>query len=91
MFDSELPDVAECIVVARGSVTADPNNLLPHLRWELGQVMTRVRPQDLSAAEIAALLAILAPAHSRVIGGPAGRPGLRVVGVRGEHPAPDLV
>jgi hypothetical protein len=45
---------------------------------------------DLSAAEITALLAILRLPHCRVIGGPAGRPGLRVVGVRGEHPAPNL-
>ena len=58
--------------------------LLPHLRWELEQVMTRVCPQDLSTAEIAALLAILRPAHSRVIGGPASRPGLRVLGVDGD-------
>jgi hypothetical protein len=64
--------------------------LLPHLRWELEQVMTRVRPTDLSAAEIAALLGILRPAHSRVIGGPAGRPGLRIIGGRGEQPAPKL-
>jgi hypothetical protein len=42
-------------------------NLLPHLRWELGAVMSRVRPDDLSATEITALLAILMPAHSRVI------------------------
>jgi hypothetical protein len=71
-------------------VKTDGNSLLPHLRWELQQVMARVRPEDLSAAEIAALLVILTPAHSRVIGGPAGRPGLPIVGVRGEHPAPNL-
>jgi hypothetical protein len=64
--------------------------LLPHLRWELEQVMTRVRPADLSAAEIAALLGILRLAHSRVIGGPPGRPGLRIIGGRGEQPAPKL-
>ncbi|MCW2590276.1 MAG: hypothetical protein JWQ86_2703, partial [Mycobacterium sp.] len=39
----------------------------------------RVQPVDLSAAEIAALLTILRLAHARVIGGPAGRPGLRVL------------
>jgi hypothetical protein len=66
------------------------NCLLPHLRWEIQQVMSRVRPDDLSAAEIAALLAILRPAHARVIGGPAGRPLLRLLGTRGEQSAPQL-
>ena len=41
-------------------------------------------------AEIAALLAILGPALTRVIGGPASRPRLHVLGGRREHPAPDL-
>ena len=63
--------------------------LWPHLRWELQQVMARVQPEDLSAAEIAALLVILRPAHSRVIGGPAARPGLRLL-VSGDQPAPQL-
>jgi hypothetical protein len=72
------------INTAHGYVQTDRGRaLLPHLRWELEQVMGRVRPVDLSAVEIGALLAILMPAHSRVIGGPAGRPGLRVLGVRG--------
>jgi hypothetical protein len=35
-------------------------------------VMSRVRPDDLSAEEITALLAVLTPAHSRVIGTPVG-------------------
>jgi hypothetical protein len=64
--------------------------LSPHLRRELEQVMSQVRPDDLSVVEIAALLSILVPAHSRVIGRPAGWPVLRVVGARGEHAAPDL-
>jgi hypothetical protein len=62
----------------------------PHLRWELQQVMSRVRPEDLSDTEVAALLAILRMAHCRVIGRPAGRPGLRIVGGRGKKPAPKL-
>jgi hypothetical protein len=71
-------------------VKTGADSVLPHLRWELEQVMSRVRPEDLSAAEIAALLAILMPAHSRVIGGPTGRAGLRVLGISGKHPAPKL-
>jgi hypothetical protein len=62
----------------------------PHLRWELQQVMSRVRPEDLSAAEVSGLLAILVPAHSRVIGGPAGRPGLLILRAAGEHSAAEL-
>jgi hypothetical protein len=46
---------------------ATGDRLLPHLRWELQQVMSRVRPDDLSTSEITRLLAILAPAHSRLI------------------------
>ena len=72
-------------------INANPNTAQsehPHVRWELEQVMTRVRPEDLSATEIAALLAILRPAHARVVGGPASRPGLRIL--RSEHPAPKL-
>jgi hypothetical protein len=61
--------------ISPARVEPDAGSLLPHLRWELEQVMSRVRPADLSGAEIAALLAVLAPAHCRVIGGPAGRPG----------------
>jgi hypothetical protein len=62
-----------------GDAMPDPASLLPHLRWELEQVMSRVRPADLSGVEIAALLAVLAPAHCRVIGGPTSRPGLPVL------------
>jgi hypothetical protein len=55
-----------------GIVRATDDHLLPHLRWELEQVMSRVRPQDLSTTEITALLATLTPAHARVIGRMAG-------------------
>lgn len=72
-------------------INANPNTTRSehhHVRWELEQVMTRVRPEDLSATEIAALLEILRPAHARVVGGPASRPGLRIL--RSEYPAPKL-
>ncbi|CAN5209026.1 hypothetical protein BH11ACT7_BH11ACT7_14800 [soil metagenome] len=88
MFDAEMSELTERISAAGGHVPVAHS--MPHLRWELEQVMTRVRPEDLSAAEITALLAILMPAHSRVIGGPAGRPGLRVVGVRQQDAASQL-
>jgi hypothetical protein len=90
MVNTEGSEVGDRIVAAHDYVMAGRNCVLPHLRWELEQVMLRVRPEDLSATEVAALLVILRPAHSRVIGGPADRPGLAVVGVRGEHSAPKL-
>jgi hypothetical protein len=83
----------QCELVAealRDCAHDEEMRLSPHLRRELEQVMSRVRPDDLSVVEIAALLAILVPAHSRVVGGPACWPVLRVVGARGEHAAPDL-
>jgi hypothetical protein len=90
LVDTDISEVGDLINAARRYGKTRGNRVLPHLRWELGQVMSRVRPEDLSATEIAALLAILMPAHSRVIGGPAGRPRLRILGVRGEHPAPEF-
>jgi hypothetical protein len=90
VVDTEFSEVGDRITAGLDFATTGRNGVLPLLRWELQRVMSRVRPEDLSAAEITALLAILRLAHCRVIGGPTGRPGLRVVGVRGEHPAPNL-
>lgn len=52
----------------------------PHLRWDLQQVLSRVRPVDLSATEIAGLLINLIPAHCRAIG---GRSAAQTAGQRG--------
>jgi hypothetical protein len=82
--------VGDRVTTACSFVSKGADAVMPHLRWELEQVMSRVRPEDLSAAEVAALLAILMPAHARVIGGPPGRPRLRVLGGRREHPASQL-
>jgi hypothetical protein len=87
MVGTDFSEAGDHIVGARDHVMTDRNGVLPHLRWELEQVMLRVRPQDLSAAEVAGLLAILRPAHSRVIGGPAGRLGVVVRGVFVASPA----
>ncbi len=86
MLDTERSATKHRIRIAK--IAQD--SLLPHLRWELEQVMSRVRPEDLSDTEIAALLAILRLAHCRVMGRPATRPALRVLGVGGQHPAPKL-
>jgi hypothetical protein len=85
---SEIVDRVHPVSVLEA--TGAENLLLPHLRWELEQVMTRVKPADLSAAEVAGLLAVLRPVHARIVVGPAGRPGLRIVGRGGEQPTPKL-
>jgi hypothetical protein len=87
MVGTDSSKVGDHIVGPHEHVLNRRNTETPHLRWELEQVMLRVRPQDLSAAEIAGLLAILRPAHSRVIGGPAGRPGLVVRGAFAVSPS----
>lgn len=90
MFETEISELTERITATGNQVVAERIHVLPHLRWELEQVMSRVRPDDLSAAEITALLAILTPAHSRVIGRPTGRPRLRVAGTGRQDAASQL-
>lgn len=86
MAGTDSSEVGDHIGGARHHVLTG-RDCVPHLRWELEQVMLRVRPQDLSAVEVAGLLAILRPAHSRVIGGPADRPGLVVRGAFAVSPS----
>jgi hypothetical protein len=53
---------------------------LPHMLWQLRAVMDEVKPKDLLPSELIALLAVLVPAHSRVlVGAPADRPLLTVL------------
>ena len=85
------PVPGEVHVEGCNSADTDRTHLLPHLQWKLQEMMSRVRPADLSVAEISALLDILAPAHCRVIGGPDSRPRLRLLGDCGDQPAPKLV
>lgn len=87
----KLSEVGDRINAARGYTRSGHAKVLPHLRWELKQVMSRVRPEDLSAGEIAELLAVLTPAHCRVIGGPPGRPGLPVFGDGSQKASPEFV
>jgi hypothetical protein len=55
-------------------VATDGILLSSHLRWELQQVLSRVRPEDLSTGEIAALLVVLTPVDFRAVGVRGGRP-----------------
>lgn len=85
----KLSDFGHRVAASHGYSRSGRASFLPHLRWELEQVMSRVRPEDLSAVEIAAILTILTPAHCRVIGGPAARPG-RSARLRSEQPSPEF-
>jgi hypothetical protein len=89
MLDRKFVKASRRISAVHIHVKTVRNCVLPHLRWELRQVMSRVRPEDLSAPEITALLGVLTPAHSRVIGGPASRPPIGL-GVGDKHPTPNL-
>jgi hypothetical protein len=86
--DTRLPGAGKRIAGGLDDMTAERNFMSSHLRWELMQLMSRVRPEDLSAVEITALLVILRPAASRVFGLPAGRPKVRVLG--GSRQAPGI-
>lgn len=90
MVGTEFSEESDYVVAARDHVMTGRSCVLPHLRRELEQVLSRVRPQDLSVVEVVGLLGILDSAHSRIVGGPTGRPGLGVLWVRGEDPAPQL-
>ncbi len=73
MIPPQLPEVSKRIAAGLDDMTTGLGFLPSHLRWELLQVMSRLRPDDLSVVEIAALLVILEPAHSRIVGRPTGR------------------
>lgn len=91
MHDRKPSEVADRIKSGIDYVLTGRDCVSDHLRQELHQVMSRVRPDDLSTTEITGLLDILRPADCRVVGGPAGRPGLRILGIGAEHPTPELV
>lgn len=89
MPDPSMADLGLRIAAALNCPPANEVDMLPHLRWQLGEIMSRVKPSDLSAAEIKAMLAVLDPANSGglFVVGPPGRPLLRAVG----DSSPDLV
>lgn len=51
-----------------------------HLKWEAGQMITHLQPDDLTDMELSALIAVLHAAHARVLGDPSStRPTLTIV------------
>ena len=73
--------------ISIGATTEAEERLHPHLLWEIREILKRVKPTDLYPSELLALLAILCPAHARVLRslnvepviGPGGRPILTIV------------
>lgn len=75
-------EFGERIAAALAFPQACEEDMVPHLRWAVLEILDHIGPEDLSAAELMALLAVLTPVHARVLGGasPSLAPVLRVVG-----------
>lgn len=75
-------ELSERITAALAFPQASEEDMIPHLRWSVLEILDHVGPEDFSAAELMALLAVLTPVHARVLGGssPPLTPMLRVVG-----------
>lgn len=59
---------------------ADTNEMRTHLEWEARQMVTHVPPERMTTCELAALVAVLHAAHTRVLTPPGGGgPTLRIV------------
>lgn len=80
MSDTEIAEVSRPTRGGFTDVATGGILLSSHLRWELQQTLSRVRPEDLSTNEIAALLVILTPADARLAGVRGGQPQMCVRG-----------
>lgn len=70
MVTPETPsDMAKRLSVTMdiGTDEETASRLLPHLYWELGELMRRVGPDDLEPSELLGILGILAGVNSRLI------------------------
>lgn len=51
-----------------------------HLEWEAREMIAHIAPEQLTATELGALIAVLHSAHARILLSPRdGRPALRIV------------
>lgn len=64
-------------------LTAGDAALHAHTTWELCELLTRLRPSDLTPAETMGITVILAEAHARKLSSP--RPTIAVPPERGEY------
>ena len=77
---TEIAELRAHIDSMLGVVTTGRGQIRAHLKWEAGQMITRLTPDDLTTPELAALVAVLHAAHARVVTPPAGdHPFLRIV------------
>jgi hypothetical protein len=75
---SELNDILTRVAAALD--IGETSQMRPHLKWEASQMVSHLTPDDLTTLELAALVAVLHAAHTRVLDGPAGtRPTLTIV------------
>ena len=59
-----------------GMLTASNDDLDRHCRWELRELLDRVRMSDLTATEVISLVVILARVHNRCLVQTAQEPGV---------------
>lgn len=77
---SEQYEIITRVKAALDAGATDQAKMRPHLVWEAGQMVSRLKAEDLTTCELAALIGVLHAAHARVLTGPtASRPTLRVL------------
>lgn len=77
---SELNEIITRVKAALDIGESSQPKMRPHLQWEAGQMVSHLKPDDLTTLELAALIAVLHTPHARVLGGPSGtRPTLTLI------------
>lgn len=85
-MDSERNEIITRVTGALDVGESSQPKMRPHLKWAAGQMVTHLKPDDLTTLELAGLIAVLHAAHARVLDGPSStRPTLAIV--PGEQPA----
>lgn len=64
---AEIQDRITAVVEALPAYADE--EIRPHLLWQLREVLARITLGELRSTEVVALLAVLAPAHSRILAG----------------------
>lgn len=78
MREGEPSEIREHICAVLAAV--NDGRMRAHLIWEIKEIMSHVRPEDMTDCELAAAIAVLHAAHARVlVPPPVRRPILRVV------------
>lgn len=79
-MDSERNEIITRVKGALDIGESSQPKMRPHLKWEAGQMVTHLNPDDLTTLELAALIAVLHTAHARVLDGPSStRPTLTLI------------